>query len=39
VLMLFIALGIIAIPTGLVASAMSELRKRKSAPRKGRDAT
>ena len=30
VVMLFVALGIIAIPTGLVASAMSELRKRKS---------
>lgn len=39
VLMLFIALGIIAIPTGLVASAMSELRKRKSSARKGGDPT
>lgn len=29
VTMLFVALGIIAIPTGLVASAMSELRKRR----------
>jgi voltage-gated potassium channel len=31
VLMLFVALGVIAIPTGLVASAMSELRKRPPA--------
>ena len=31
VVMLFVALGIIAIPTGLVASAMSELRRRKTA--------
>lgn len=30
VVMLFVALGIIAIPTGLVASAMSELRKRRA---------
>ena len=30
VLMLFVALGVIAIPTGLVASAMSELRRRRS---------
>jgi voltage-gated potassium channel len=29
VFMLFVALGIIAIPTGLVASAMSELRRRR----------
>lgn len=31
VFMLFVALGIIAIPTGLVASAMSELRRRPPA--------
>jgi voltage-gated potassium channel len=29
VFMLFVALGIIAVPTGLVASAMSEMRRRK----------
>ena len=39
VLMLFIALGIIAIPTGLVASAMSELRKRQASKKKKDDAT
>jgi voltage-gated potassium channel len=31
VLMLFVALGIIAIPTGLVASALSAIRAREAA--------